>query len=350
MLGNVYPKPCERIWAVAYADGKKEYYELHTVNKERESGTLALWHGEYPIGRGITDFLYLDLEELAEHIRQLKDVMSGDYDKDAFLYDMTMWWLHQSPIMAALAAAIQRLHLDGDVADLEKMLDYYKAVQTKLKHVAADCFDLDKQTDMGSRYISKLGEQGNKYPKLVYGPVHFGVTLVNCNLLMPFDRVADYIASDKSKAESFGDYYITEMLNTESAEDLVNFMLSRYLKENIRFRSCKYCGRYFGITGNAIVEYCSRTIEGSTKTCKEMGSVRRYEKRLMEDPVVKEYKRSNKAHNARVRTGRWTKEQFTEWSVEARRRRDECLAGKTTLEEFREWLDSDRIDRSNNMD
>ena len=122
----------------------------------------------------------------------------------------------------------------------------------------------------------------------------------------------------------------------------MQFILAEYIRHNLRFRTCKFCGRYFGIMGNTRSEFCDRLIDGSTKTCKEMGSLRLYEKRKMEDPAIREYKRSYKAHNARIRYGIMTREEFNAWSQEARRRRDNCVAGKLPLEEFVAWLDSDR--------
>lgn len=56
-----------------------------------------------------------------------------------------------------------------------------------------------------------------------------------------------------------------------------------------------------------------------------------------------EYKRSYKAHNARIRYGLMTREQFNNWSREAREKRDLCVAGKLSLDEFIAWLDRDRL-------
>ena len=94
--------------------------------------------------------------------------------------------------------------------------------------------------------------------------------------------------------------------------------------------------------GNTRLEFCDRLIDDSAKTCKEMGSLRLYEKRKLEEPAIKEYKRSYKAHNARIRYGLMTKAEFTAWSKEARAKRADCIAGKLPLEEFVAWLDSDR--------
>ena len=136
--------------------------------------------------------------------------------------------------------------------------------------------------------------------------------------------------------------FFADTLNTERAEDFTQFILAEYIRRDLRFRVCKFCGRYFGIMGNTRLEFCDRLIDGSAKTCKEMGSLRLYEKRKLEEPAIKEYKRSYKAHNARIRYGLMTREEFNTWSQEARRKRDDCVAGKLSLEEFVAWLDSDR--------
>ena len=91
-----------------------------------------------------------------------------------------------------------------------------------------------------------------------------------------------------------------------------------------------------------ISEYCDRLIEGSTKTCKQMGYVRLYDKQAQDDPVIREYKRSYKAHNARVRRGQMSREEFNAWAEEARRQRELALALQLTLEEFKAWLDRDK--------
>ena len=132
------------------------------------------------------------------------------------------------------------------------------------------------------------------------------------------------------------------MLNTERVSDLICFLLCRYLEANLRFHACKFCGKLFGVTGNYKQEYCSRVIPGSEKTCKEMGSVRLYEKKIFSEPAIKEYKRSYKAHNARIRYGLMTREEFDKWAAEAREKRDACVAGKLSLEDFVAWLDSDK--------
>ena len=83
-------------------------------------------------------------------------------------------------------------------------------------------------------------------------------------------------------------------------------------------------------------------MEGSEKTCRQMGAVVQYQSRQMKNPAAREFTRSYKAHNARVRYGTMSKAEFTAWSKTAREKRDACIAGKLPLEDFVAWLDSDK--------
>ena len=47
--------------------------------------------------------------------------------------------------------------------------------------------------------------------------------------------------------------FFADTLNTERAEDFTQFILAEYIRRDLRFRVCKFCGRYFGI-----MEMCIR--------------------------------------------------------------------------------------------
>ena len=119
--------------------------------------------------------------------------------------------------------------------------------------------------------------------------------------------------------------------------------MNKYLVEKVRFRKCKYCGKYFGVVSKHNPDYCDRLVGATNKTCKEIGPLRLYEKRKLDDPAIRVYKRSYKAHNARVRYGLMTKEEFSRWSEEAREKRDLCVSGELPLQDFVEWLYQDKV-------
>ena len=276
----------KKISVCAYTDGKRECYEI------REEKTL-LWHREYPIGQGIADFLYADINK--KDIRLL---------------------LEESPVFAVMAA-------DENISELQE-------AQLWLK----DIFPMEA------------------IPKdLSYGRVSY--EQVRTGYIGPFEYdLPDrkYIIEQHGLKEELSEPFYTEVLHTDSSRDLISFMLVSYIKYSINFRKCKYCGKYFGIVGNYNTEYCTRAASQTGKSCRDLGSFRIYEKRILENPVIKEYKRSYKAHNARVSKGMMTRDEFNAWSLEAREKRDMCLNGELDFEEFIEWLESDRMRARKRMD
>ena len=135
---------------------------------------------------------------------------------------------------------------------------------------------------------------------------------------------------------------LREVLYPNTVRDLYNYLKAYCLRLPLAIHKCKNCGRYFVVTGNITQDYCTRLMEGSEKTCRQMGAVVQYQSRQMKNPATREFTRSYKAHNARVRYGTMTKAEFTAWSKTAREKRDACVAGKLSLEDFVAWLDSDK--------
>ena len=135
---------------------------------------------------------------------------------------------------------------------------------------------------------------------------------------------------------------LREVLYPNTVRDLYNYLKAYCLRLPLAIHKCKNCGRYFVVTGNITQDYCTRLMEGSEKTCRQMGAVVQYQSRQMKNPATREFTRSYKAHNARVRYGTMTKAEFTAWSKTAREKRDACVAGKLSFEDFVAWLDSDK--------
>jgi hypothetical protein len=71
--------------------------------------------------------------------------------------------------------------------------------------------------------------------------------------------------------------------------------------------------------------------------------MRRYEKKVAENPVWEVYKKAYRRFNSRTRTKKMTQTEFLRWSEQAAEKRDECLAGKLSFEEFAAWLEQGRI-------
>lgn len=130
----------------------------------------------------------------------------------------------------------------------------------------------------------------------------------------------------------------------KSPNDLINYILMNYINAGIHFRKCEYCERYFALMDGYKSEYCTRTIEGLDfgKTCRAHGKILRYGKKVKNDPVRSYYTRSYRAHNARVKNGIMSRDEFDVWAKKAQEMRDKCIQGQISLEEMKAWLDQDK--------
>ena len=356
--GKTLPKPVGKIWASAYMDSKTEVFEIRTGVAGYPDSFQTLYHKEYALGTSLADFLYVDLNvfdmQLSSIMRNVDDINAGRNVNKSFsaLFDTTIYWLNQSALFAPFSAAIERLHLIHEKGEalntdeMERQMDYFKEIQPRLRILADAYYSADASADMAERYFEHQQKYGAElYPQLTFQAVRFGPVSKGANGFFPYDNLLNALMPSSKQDESRCELidFMAETMSTTLPEDLVHFTIYQYMIQNLRFRVCKYCKRYFGVTGGSNLEYCDRLIEDSTKTCKENGALRIYEKRKMGDPAIREYKRSYKAHNARIRYGLMSREEFSLWSEKAREKRDECVAGKLSLEEFVEWLDSDRL-------
>ena len=129
-----------------------------------------------------------------------------------------------------------------------------------------------------------------------------------------------------------------EVLYPETIFDIIDFHARECVRQEIKFRICKNCGKYFAVTGHAGVEYCDRVINKKGQTCKEIGAFRVWEKNRSGNEVFRLYRREYKKRFAWIKAGRIEPGAFYAWSEKAREKKAECEAGKISFEEFSEWL------------
>ncbi len=113
----------------------------------------------------------------------------------------------------------------------------------------------------------------------------------------------------KCRMESFGYKAITdkkgEQLLCEEIKfnDLGSFIYYDFfngLKQNYIPNLCKNCGKFFLIRGAWYYTYCDNPLSDEpNKTCRDVGSKRRYDDKCKNDPVWQTYNRAYKAHYAR---------------------------------------------------
>lgn len=349
-------------WIAVYVLGKKEHFEIRTKS-EAFPGYRILCHSEKPLGTTLADLLYLNTSNLASLLnalfKSLESIQPSMSAKDlnkaietTIEAEHYLW--HFNPFFATFILITEDLLSEAktgssvSLSNLYNEYERYLALLPLIENIAEKCFDPDNYEAPKARSASRLYFDLQKtdsrlYPILRFAAMKHEVVQSGCDQAWPYNEhrtgkyMNHFIKND--------DYYETntDVLETRDLADIFHFLIGRCLQEEIRMRKCKYCGRYFSVTDNYGAEYCNRLIDGSTKTCREIGSVRLYEQRIMVDPIMQAYKRSYKTHNARIRYGYSTKEEFAAWSKEARAMRDKCLAGEISLDEFTEWLDSDKM-------
>jgi len=137
-----------------------------------------------------------------------------------------------------------------------------------------------------------------------------------------------------TKFERVNEHIFTEVLYPSSMRDRLDFLLRIVIRQELTFKTCRNCGKYFSNTVHGNSEYCNRLFKDTNKTCKEIGSVKVYQAKLEENPEYKIYSRAYKSHFARIKYKRMTKEEFKVWAEQAREMRDKVTRGELDLTSY----------------
>ena len=107
-----------------------------------------------------------------------------------------------------------------------------------------------------------------------------------------FENVLDADNSDEPTSKRMVDYYqrsgetafrfypqpigfeligevFTEVLTPNNIYDILDFQLRACVKQEIKMRRCKNCGRYFAVMRHGATEYCGRVADERGRTCRE---------------------------------------------------------------------------------
>ena len=123
---------------------------------------------------------------------------------------------------------------------------------------------------------------------------------------------------------------------------------SKLLEEGVQFQKCGRCGRYFLSKGDYHGQYCDRIAPGESRTCQQLAAQETYQTKLKKNDgqnALNIYQKYYKRYFARVTSGGLKKEKFKQWQYEAVQKRDSCLDGKLSLEEFIDWLEESMPNR-----
>lgn len=207
-----------------------------------------------------------------------------------------------------------------------------RALQDYIRMFIEEIFDVDSKYES-----SKIVDIYNKIRKRnndVSGSRFYEFSPVVNNIQYDFmpENEYKYKGFKNKKAE------LCPYIYPENIEDIIYFLFLHLFINNAKFKKCKNCGRYYVVTGLRNSEYCNRVLPDSNKTCRDIGSIKSYIKKRSSDPIKKAYTKAYNTRNARIRYGMITKEEFQKWAEAARIKREQCVNGEISLEEFEYWL------------
>ena len=127
------------------------------------------------------------------------------------------------------------------------------------------------------------------------------------------------------------------ILHPNTVRDMIDYSLRECVMRGIPVRRCRSCGRFFPLIGRVTAEYCCRpTVD--RKPCRNSAAALKWEQNRQSDQIFRDYRREYKRRFAWIKAGKYTEDEFSEWSRRAREKRTECEKGKITMEEFKGWL------------
>ena len=125
-----------------------------------------------------------------------------------------------------------------------------------------------------------------------------------------------------------------------SVADILELEFTKMLEQNVHFRKCKRCGKYFIMKGKYDTRYCDRVAEGESRSCQEFAAAENYKAKHADDKATAIYSKYYKRYSARVKVRQIKEADFKKWKYQAMTKRDECTAGDITAEEFAEWMEN----------
>jgi hypothetical protein len=129
-----------------------------------------------------------------------------------------------------------------------------------------------------------------------------------------------------------------EIYYVKSIEEALYISFIKMVTNNVMVKKCKCCNKFFIPGGRSDTEYCNRIAPDSSKTCREVGAIKKYHEKSNNNPIMKEFQREYKKMNSRVRIKKITQTNFYDWSEKARALRDRAINENMELDIFKKLL------------
>ena len=306
----------------AYVAAKDPEYisELRKMMSEAQHKEIYLYFYQ----QMFFDFVLTFIDSPRKAIKKL-------YDQTSVTEDVLSWaWNLEWP-------TVQTTFVEAIIPDKEKHL--FRAARDAVAILAEDFRDkLESMSDDIELLLKIRNEHGNPQgSSLEYLYALEQIKLEQIGIGFYLEQPLRSFYSVTKPPE------VVELYEINTIDDLLRFEFIKMIERDIFIKKCKNCGHFFMPRRRIDAEYCDRVIEGSQRKCSEIGAMLRYERKVAENPILEAYSKAYKRFNSRTRAKKMTQSEFLSWSEQARKLREECMAGELPFDEFVEWLEKGRI-------
>lgn len=384
---------------IQFEKDEDDFYKEHPdIEYKPLNNVLSGCNIMIPLGEGILDFIYADFDSayqdetfvlgLLFHYREeylqddkrekssetknippekINNTLDGqiqDYFDFMFSCDDTRK-ISAASLYTAVCPPVLKRDADNYLA-LKRYYLYLKALQKEYLEILQFCFDEEYYPELlgdlnpAERYytfrmvkdfpsfIERNEELYMAFAPLITkeenGP-HYYISIEKNKTDYPEELLEQLAAELNTTTDTLSHYIrsmrrLTSRYSFASTEEILELELSKMLENDIRFRKCKRCGKYFIMKGNYDTRYCDRIAEGETRSCQELAAQENYKKKMAENKALPIYSKYYKRYAARVKVRQIKEDDFKKWKYEALVKRDECTTGKITTEEYIDWLES----------
>ena len=376
------------------------FYERHTdekrapLNNVLSGADITLRYGE-----GILDFIYADFlpaaqyaisfslfeKTFAEMLSEkgpnmdatgLPDDPEKIYDsnweavEEYFKYRFTLFYTKELSYRALYTAICPPVFEKESVTEkaLERYYDYLLTLQREYRELIEFCFDEKFFPEVlghlcaAERYylyrkLHDLPTSSHRTERMFFdlrnmsdSKMPYGMTMTELvrrisSTHEPTGQFMSFAEQYDIKAEKLSPLlqfpcFLNIGYEFSTVADILELEFTKLLEQNVRFRKCKRCGRYFIMKGNYDTRYCNRISDGETRSCQDLAAQENYERKNADNKAVPIYSKYYKRYAARGRVKQIKEADFKHWKYQAITKRDECAGGKLTVEELTAWMEA----------
>jgi hypothetical protein len=233
----------------------------------------------------------------------------------------------------------------GGEMQTQKYFEHLLSTRGKYQWLLRTCFDIEYDTRIRNLSAAKryaLYTQTDDFFKLPRIPTYtdFNVNVGDLFQTKGLNNIADSSGTLADEAIRFiesENLAIQTVFCVSNIEMMCALEFQLLLEMDSKIKKCRNCQRYFILKGNYQTEYCDRNI-GDKYTCQARAAIEKYSDKVSETPALSLYNKYYKRLHARIKYNLITRDDFQQWKYSAVQKRDECLAGEITPEEFEKWL------------